>query len=60
MKLIKKVSRKIFPIYTKTFGGKIWIDLHSVSPSNFSGKNFNEVSFKSTANNYSNSISCKN
>ena len=52
MKLIKKVSRKIFPIYTlyfiytKTFGGKIWIDLHSVSPSNFSGKNFNEVSFQ--------------
>ena len=42
MKLIKKVSRKIFPIYTKTFGGKIWIDLHSVS----SGKNFNEVSFQ--------------
>ena len=37
MKLIKKVSRKIFPLYTKTFGGKIWIDLH---------KNFNEVSFQ--------------
>ena len=46
MKLIKKVARKIFPIYTKTFGGKIWIDLYSVSPSNFSGKNFNEVSFQ--------------
>ena len=46
MKLIKKVSRKIFPVYTKTFGGKIWIDLHSVSPSNFSGKNFSEVSFQ--------------
>ena len=46
MKLIKKVSRKIFPISTKTFGGKIWIDLHSVSPSNFSGKNFNEVLFQ--------------
>ena len=26
------------PIYTKTFGGKIWKNLHSVSPDNFLNK----------------------
>ena len=26
------------PLYTKTFGGKIWANLHSVSPGNFLGK----------------------
>ena len=26
------------PIYTKSFGGKIWRNLHSVSPDNFLGK----------------------
>jgi len=31
------------PIYTKTFGGKIWNNLHSVSPDNFFGKNFKGV-----------------
>ena len=31
---IKKVSRKIFQKYTKSFGGKIWANLHSVSPDN--------------------------
>ena len=31
---IKKVSRKIFQKYTKSFGGKIWANLHSVSPYN--------------------------
>ena len=30
----KKVSRKIFQKYTKSFGGKIWANLHSVSPYN--------------------------
>ena len=25
----------MFPLYTKTFGGKIWENLHSVSPGNF-------------------------
>jgi len=24
----------MFPVYTKTFGGKIWKNLHSVSPDN--------------------------
>ena len=28
----------MFPLYTKTFGGKIWNNLHSVSPDNFMGK----------------------
>ena len=31
------------PIYTKTFGGKIWNNLHSVSPDNFFDKYFNRV-----------------
>ena len=26
------------PIYTKSFGGKIWNNLHSVSPDNFFDK----------------------
>ena len=38
--------RKKFCIYTKTFGGKIWTNLHRVSPGNFFGKNFNNASFK--------------
>ena len=28
------LSRKIFQKYTKSFGGKIWANLHSVSPDN--------------------------
>ena len=36
----RKVSRKIFQKYTKSFGGKIWANMHSVSPDNdFSAKN---------------------
>ena len=34
------------PIYTKTFGGKIWKKLHSVSPGNFFQKNLNEVTLQ--------------
>ena len=30
----------MFPLYTKTFGGKIWKNLHSVSPDNFLDKKF--------------------
>ena len=30
----------MFPIYTKSFGGKIWKHLHSVSPDNFLDKKF--------------------
>ena len=31
----------MFPLYTKTFGGKMLKHLHSVSPDNFFHKNFN-------------------
>jgi len=34
------------PIYTKTFGGKIWKNLHSVSPDNNFGKKFKMASLK--------------
>ena len=34
----------MFPIYTKTFGGKIWRNLHSVSPDNFQDKKFKMAS----------------
>ena len=33
-------------IYTKTFGGKIWKNLHSVSPGNFFGKKFKSASLE--------------
>ena len=32
------------PLYTKTFGEKIWNNLHSVSPDNFLGKKFKMAS----------------
>ena len=38
--------RKIFRLYTKTFGGKIWFDLHRVSPGNVFDKNLNKAFFK--------------
>ena len=34
------------PIYTKTFGGKIWCNLHSVSPYNFLVQKFKMASLK--------------
>ena len=34
------------PLYTKTFGGKIWKNLHSGSPGNFFQKNFIEVTLQ--------------
>ena len=37
-------QEKLCPIYTKTFGGKIWNNLHSVSPDNFFGKKFKMAS----------------
>ena len=40
------MSGKIFRVYTKTFGGKIWMNLHRVFPGNFFGKNFNKNSFE--------------
>ena len=44
--IYEKVSTKIDVIYTKTFGGKIWTNLHRVSPCNFFGKNLNNASRK--------------
>ena len=38
--------RKIFRLYTKTFGGKIWFDLHRVSPGSVFDKNLNKAFFK--------------
>ena len=37
---------KFFPIYTKSFGGKIWKNLHRVSPGNKFGKKINGVLFE--------------
>ena len=36
----------MFPLYTKTFGGKIWKHLHSVSPDNIFVKKFKTASLK--------------
>ena len=47
IKLLKKCEEKIFPIYTKSFGGKIWKNLHSVSPGNIFDKKFKMASLKS-------------
>ena len=59
IELIKKVSKKIFRTYTKTFGGKIWFNLHSVSPGNILGKNLNRCCVKFPAKTYVNNISCE-
>ena len=59
IELIKKVSKKIFRTYTKTFGGKIWFNLHSVSPGNILGKNLNSCCVKFPAKTYLNNISCE-
>ena len=40
------MSTKNFGVYTKTFGGKIYTNLHRVSPGSFFSKNFNKASFQ--------------
>ena len=50
---------EIFRVYTKTFGGKIWTNLHRVSTNNIFGKNFNKVFFKISRQNIIRNISCK-
>ena len=60
IELIKKVSKKIFRTYTKTFGGKIWVNLHSVSPGNILGKNWNRCRFIFPAKTYLSNILCEN
>ena len=59
IELIRKVSKKIFRTHTKTFGGKIWVNLHSVSPGNILGKNLNRCCVKFPAKTYLNNISCE-
>ena len=56
-KLFNYVSKNFSYICTKTFGGKIWRNLHRVPPDNFIGKKSNSPSLKFLAKNYSNSIS---
>ena len=41
----KRCQEKTLRIYTKTFGGKIWRNLHSVSPGNIFDKKFNRGFF---------------
>ena len=40
------VQKNFSYIYTKTFGGKIWTNLHRVSPGNTFGKKLNRVVFE--------------
>ena len=39
-------QEKFVQIYTKTFGGKIWSDLHRVYPDNIFDKKFKMASLK--------------
>ena len=39
------MSRKFLRVYTKTFGGKIWNNLHKVSPDNLVRQTVNKASF---------------
>ena len=50
--------RKIFRLYTKTFGGKIWFDLHRVSPGNVFDKNLKKAFLKISHQIYLSSNSC--
>ena len=45
---LKRCQEKTLPLYTKTFGGKIWTNLHSVSPGNFLNKKFKMASIESS------------
>lgn len=49
----------MFPVYTKTFGGKIGNFLHSVSPDNIFGKKFKSLPSQFFRQKYTNTISCK-
>ena len=51
--------KKNFRLYTKTFGGKIWTDLHRVSPGNFSAKKLNGIRLKISRQNTRNNNPCK-
>ena len=51
--------KKTFALYTKTFGGKIWKHLHSVSPDKIFGKKFKMASLTILRQSYVNLSSCK-
>ena len=38
--LMKRCQQNFFRLHTKTFGGKIWDNLHGVSPNNIFAKKF--------------------
>ena len=57
--LIKRCEGKIFPLYTKTFGGKICKNLHSVSPGNISSKKFKMAPLKFSRQKHASKVSCK-
>ena len=53
-------QEKFVQIYTKTFGGKIWSNLHRVSPGNFFSKKIKDVCSQISRQKYRNISSCKN
>jgi len=53
------VSQKNCPLYTKTFGGKIGKNLHSVSHDNIFGKKFKMACLKIFRQKYTNTTSCE-
>ena len=54
-----KGVKKNFRLYTKTFGGKIWTDLHRVSPGNFSAKKLKGIRLQISRQNTRNNNPCK-
>ena len=50
---------KLFRIYSKFFGGKIWLNLHIVFPDKIFDKKFTMVPLKFSANSEVDSILCK-
>ena len=49
----------MFPLYTKTFGGKICKNLHSVSPGNILSKKFKMAPLKFSRQKHASKVSCK-
>jgi len=49
----------MFPLYTKTFGGKIGKILHSISSGNILGKTFKMASLTFSRQKYASKVSCK-
>ena len=49
----------MFPLYSKTFGGKIGNNLHSVSPGKIRGKKFKMASLKFSRQKHVSKVLCK-